>query len=92
MVQYCFAAALVRLVPREDCTHNMHVETSSYFVQKLPKGALVIVKGGDMLGNTATLEEHDVEVAFQPPEAISSVRPHITPCLNPVDVSSQPMS
>ena len=45
-----------------------------------------------MLGNTATLEEHDVEVAFQPPEAISSVRPHITPCLNPVDVSSQPMS
>lgn len=43
-------------------------------VQKLPKGALVIVKGGDMLGNMATLEEHDVEVTFQPPEAVTSVR------------------
>lgn len=43
-------------------------------VQKLPKGALVIIKGGDMLGNMAQLEEHDVEVTFQPPEAVSAVR------------------
>lgn len=43
-------------------------------MQKLPKGALVIVKGGDMLGNMATLEEHDVEVQFQPSEAVSAVR------------------
>jgi hypothetical protein len=43
-------------------------------VQKLPKGALVIVKGGDMLGNAALLEENDVEITFQPPEAVSAVR------------------
>ena len=55
-------------------------------MQKLPKGALVIVKGGDMLGNAAPLEEHDVEVTFQPPEAVSAVRstPLILPCAPPL--------
>jgi hypothetical protein len=42
-------------------------------VQELPKGALLIVAGGDALGNPAALDEQDVEVTFQPPEAVSQI-------------------
>lgn len=48
-------------------------------VQDLPKGALLVVAGHDALGNPAVLDETDLEVTFNPPEAVHEATIKVLP-------------
>lgn len=48
-------------------------------VQDLPKGALLVVAGHDALGNPAVLDESDLEVTFNPPEAVHEASIKVLP-------------
>lgn len=48
-------------------------------VQDLPKGALLVVAGHDGLGNPAVLDESDLEVTFNPPEAVHEASIKVLP-------------